>query len=142
MNEFPPRNTDATWLKKPSKPSRIILSESSAGAPPPCPSIYGVNFSHKSNDSSFYFVNPEHILTYLHTHMYMNTTATIDIHLFPLAWKHWSMTNLTNAAPTLNTAPKRLSWARQPSTIDVGNFGPQQHAPLASQGQLSSSTNI
>ncbi len=36
------------------------------------------------------------------------------------------MTNPTNAAPVLNTAPKLLSWARQPNTIDVGKFGPPQ----------------
>jgi len=52
------------------------------------------------------------------------------------------MTNPTNAAPMPNTAPKLLSWARQPNTIDVGNFGPPQQVPHASQEQLSSSTNI
>ncbi len=65
-----------------------------------------------------------------------NTMTTTDTHLSPLAWKHWSMTNPTNATPKLNTAPKLMSWARQPNTIDVGNFGPPQHAPHASQGKL------
>ncbi len=36
----------------------------------------------------------------------------------------------------LPKGPKLLSWARQPNTIDVGNFGPPNHAPHASQGQL------
>jgi hypothetical protein len=48
----------------------------------------------------------------------------------------------TNAAPTPNTAQKHLSWARPPNTIDAGSFGPPQHAPRASPGQLFSSTNI
>jgi hypothetical protein len=39
-------------------------------------------------------------------HMSTNTTTKTDIHLSPLAWKHWSMTNPTNATPTLNTASK------------------------------------
>ncbi len=137
-----PRNTDTTWQKKPYKPSRTISSESSADAPHPCQSTSGVNFSHKSNDNSFSSVNPGCTPTYLHMHMSTNNTTKTDIHLFPLAWRHWSMTNPTNAAPMLNTAPKLLSWARQPNTIDVGNFGPPQHAPHASQEQLSSSTNI
>jgi hypothetical protein len=61
----------------------------------------------------FSFVKPERIQTYLHMHMSRNTTTTTDIHLSPLVWKHWSMTNPTNAAPTLNTATaaKLLSWA-------------------------------
>ncbi len=36
---------------------------------------------------------------------------------------------------------KALSWACPLNTIDVGNFGPPQHAPHASLGQLFSSTN-
>jgi len=95
-------------------------------------------------DNSFSSVNPEHTPTYPHTHMSTNNTTTTDIHLFPLAWRHWSMTNPTNSAPMPNTAPKLLSWAHQPNTIDVGYFGPPQpqHAPHASQEQLSSSTHI
>ncbi len=138
----PPKEHQRNMAEKAIQTFKDHFVGSSAGAPPPCPSIYGVNFSRKSSGNSFYFINPERILTYLHMHMSMNTMTTIDTHLSPLAWKHWSTTNLTNAAPTPNTAPKLLSWARQPSTIDVGNIGPPQHAPHASQGQLSSSTNI
>jgi hypothetical protein len=105
------------------------------------PLISGVNFSHRLNGSSSYFVNPERIQTYWRMHMSTNITTTIGIHLSPSAWKHWSMTNPTNAAPTQNTASKLLSWARPPNTINVGNFGPTQHAPRASPGQPFSSTN-
>ena len=129
-------------LKKPSKPSRIISLVSSAAAPHPCHSIYGVNFSHKSNGNFFSFINPKITQTYLRMHMSTNTTTTTDTHLSPLAWKHWSMINPTNATHTLNTAQKLLPWAHQPNTINDWNFGPQQHAPHVSQGQLFSSTNI
>ncbi len=58
--------------------------------------------------------------------MSMNTTTIIGIPLSPSAWKHWSTTNPTNAAPTPNTAQKHLSWARPPNTINVRSFGPPQ----------------
>ncbi len=137
----PPKEHRRNMAKKPFKPSRITLSESSAVVPPPCQSISGVNFSHRLNGSSSYFVNPEHIQTYRRMHMSTNITTTIGIHLSPLAWKHWSVTNPTNAAPTQNTAPKLLSWAHPLNTINVGNFGPPQHAPRASPGQPFSSAN-
>ncbi len=136
-----PEEHRRNMAKKPFKSSRITLSESSAVAPPPCQSISGVNFSHRLNGSSSYFVNPKRIQTYRRMHMSTNITTTISIHFSLSAWKHWSMTNPTNVAPTQNTAPKLLSWACPPNTINVGNFGPPQHAPCASPGQPFSSTN-
>jgi hypothetical protein len=141
MNQSPPRNTNATWPKKPFKPSRITLSESSAVAPHLCQFTYGVNFSHRSKGSSSFFDNLVCIQTYWRMHMSTNTTTIFGIPSSPLAWKHWSTTNPANAAHTPNTAQKHLFWARPPNTIDVGNFGPPQHVPRASPGQLFLSTN-
>jgi hypothetical protein len=86
--------------------------------------------------SSSFFDNLVCIQTYWHMHMSTNTMAIIGIPLSPSAWKHWSTTNPTNAAPMPNTAQKLLFWARPPNTINVGSFGPPQHAPSASPGQL------
>ena len=141
MNSYPPRNTDTIWPKKPFKPSRIILLESSVAVPHPCQSTYGVNFSHRLNGSSSFFNNLVRIQTYWRMHISTNTMTINGIPLSPSAWKHWSTTNSTNAAPMPNTAQKHLSWARPPNTIDVGSFGPPQHVPRASPGQLFSSTN-
>ncbi len=104
-------------------------------------STIGVNFSHRLNGSSSFFDNLVRNQTYWCMHMSTNTTTIIDIPLSPSTWKHWSTTNPTKAAPMLNTAQKNLSWARPPNTIDVGSFGPPQHAPCTSPGQLFSSTN-
>ena len=119
-------------------------SESSAVAPHPCQSTYGVNFSHRSNGSSSFFDNLGCILTYQRMLMSTNTTITIGIPLSPSAWKHWSTTNHTNTTPTPNTAQKLLSWALPPNTININveTFGTPQHVPHASLGQLFSSANI
>ncbi len=108
---------------------------------PSMQSTYGVNFSHRLNDSSSFFDNLVCIQTYRRMHMSMNTMTIIGIPSSPSALKHWSMTNPTNAAPTPSTAQKHLSWACPPNTIGVGSLGPPQHVPRASPGQLFSSTN-
>ena len=104
----PPTTIVTTWLEMPTRLSRITLLASSAGVPPCFPSTSGANFSlrWKGNSSSFGSHGFIPICQPMHT--YTVTMTTVGTHSSQLTWRHLPMTNLTRAAPTPNTARRRL----------------------------------
>ena len=79
LNLFPLMTIGATWLKRPSKLSRITLSESSAGVPPHFPSTSGANFSLRWNGNFSSFDSHGFIPICQLIHTYTATMTTTGI---------------------------------------------------------------